>query len=219
MTILHFKHSHWWKRRSRSKFASHYVWGTNGVCECKMDVKVYVNSYMTLNGSCFMVTWIIFKNHHLEVGLTQNRETIALRALTTVGLFYFIHVWGPTWIEIHWNSIWLRAQSHMSSHYTWWSVTTLHDFEGVLGRPLVTFFWALMISWSPLLVHVWSEPDFIWYMLPIHDAYGLHTKLVFEHSKGLTTFPCGRFVEEGNYCRVEPPIIYQDPIMGMYGVP
>jgi hypothetical protein len=36
---LHFKHSHWWKRRSRSKFTSHYAWGTNGVCECKMDVK------------------------------------------------------------------------------------------------------------------------------------------------------------------------------------
>ena len=29
--------SYWWKRRSRSKFApSHYAWGTNGVCECKM---------------------------------------------------------------------------------------------------------------------------------------------------------------------------------------
>ena len=36
---LHFKHSHWWKRRGQSKFASHYAWGTNGVCECKMDVK------------------------------------------------------------------------------------------------------------------------------------------------------------------------------------
>ena len=35
----HVKHSHWWKRRSRSKFASHYVWGTNEVCECKMDVE------------------------------------------------------------------------------------------------------------------------------------------------------------------------------------
>ena len=30
---------HWWKRRSWSKFASHYTWGTNGVCECKMYVK------------------------------------------------------------------------------------------------------------------------------------------------------------------------------------
>jgi hypothetical protein len=36
---VHFKHSHWWRRWSRSKFASHYAWGTNRVCECKMDVK------------------------------------------------------------------------------------------------------------------------------------------------------------------------------------
>jgi hypothetical protein len=36
---LQSKHSHWWKRRSQSKFASHYAWGTNGVCECKMDIK------------------------------------------------------------------------------------------------------------------------------------------------------------------------------------
>jgi hypothetical protein len=31
--------THWWKRWSWSKFASHYAWGTNGVCERKMDVK------------------------------------------------------------------------------------------------------------------------------------------------------------------------------------
>jgi hypothetical protein len=40
--LVHLKHSHWWKRRkrrSRSKFTSNYAWGTNGVCECKMDVK------------------------------------------------------------------------------------------------------------------------------------------------------------------------------------
>jgi hypothetical protein len=36
---LHFKHSHWWKRPSWSKFTSHYAWGTNKVCGCKMDVK------------------------------------------------------------------------------------------------------------------------------------------------------------------------------------
>ena len=34
--------------------------------------KVYMNSYMASNGSCFMVTWTNFKNHFLEVGLTQN---------------------------------------------------------------------------------------------------------------------------------------------------
>jgi hypothetical protein len=31
--------------------------------------KVYMDSYMTSNGSCFMVTWTNFKNHLLEVGL------------------------------------------------------------------------------------------------------------------------------------------------------
>jgi hypothetical protein len=52
--------------------------------------KVYMDSYMALNGSCFMVTLSILKNHLLEVGLTQNHETIALRTLTTVDLFYII---------------------------------------------------------------------------------------------------------------------------------
>ena len=52
--------------------------------------KVYMGSYMALNGSCFMGTWIIFKNHLLEVGLTQNWETMALRMVTTVGLLYYV---------------------------------------------------------------------------------------------------------------------------------
>ena len=37
-----------------------------------------------------MVTWIIFKNHMLEVGLTQKWEIVALRILTTVDLFYYV---------------------------------------------------------------------------------------------------------------------------------
>ena len=52
--------------------------------------KAYMDSYVASNGSCFMVTWIIFKNHLLEVGLTQNWEIMALRMLPTVDLFYFI---------------------------------------------------------------------------------------------------------------------------------
>ena len=57
--------------------------------------KVYMDSYMTLNGSCFMVTWIIFKNHLLEVGLAQDRKTMALGTLTTIDLFYFIMCENP----------------------------------------------------------------------------------------------------------------------------
>jgi hypothetical protein len=71
--------------------------------------KVYMDSYKASNGSCFMVTWTAFKNHLLEVGLTQNRETMALGMLTTTDLFSCYHVWKPAWIEIHWNSIWLWA--------------------------------------------------------------------------------------------------------------
>ena len=71
----------------------------------------------------------------------------------------FYRVWGPAWIDIHWNSIWLRARSHMTSHYTWGSVTTLHEFGGVVGRPLDTFFWALTISRSWLLARVWRGPN------------------------------------------------------------
>ena len=61
-----------------------------------MDVKsAYMDSYMASNGSCFMVTWIIFKNHLLEVGQTQNEETMALQMLTTVDLLYFIMCEDP----------------------------------------------------------------------------------------------------------------------------
>ena len=52
--------------------------------------KVYMDSYMASNGSCFMVTWIIFKNHLLEVGPTQNHKTTAHWTLPTIDLFNFI---------------------------------------------------------------------------------------------------------------------------------
>jgi hypothetical protein len=62
--------------------------------------KVYMDSYMTSNGLCFMVTWtILFQNRLLEVGLTQNQETI-------VGLFYFVmceDLHEETFIEIAFN--------------------------------------------------------------------------------------------------------------------
>ena len=84
------------------------------------ECKVYMASYMALNGSCFMVIWIIFKNHLLEVGPTQNQETMALWTLITVNLLYFIMCEDHAWIEIHGKSIWLRA-GHI------WLHTTLED--------------------------------------------------------------------------------------------
>jgi hypothetical protein len=49
---------------------------------------VYMDSHMLSNGSCFMVTWTIFKNHFLKVSLTQNQETMALEC--SQPLIYFI---------------------------------------------------------------------------------------------------------------------------------
>ena len=82
---------------------------------------------------------------------------MTLQNLITVDLFYFITCENPTWIETHWNNIVLRAQSHITSEYTWEPVTTLHDFGSDLGRPLDTFFWALTISWARLLARVWQQ--------------------------------------------------------------
>jgi hypothetical protein len=42
-----------------------------------------------------MVTWIIFENRLLEVGLTQNWETMAFRTLTTIGYSTFIMCEDP----------------------------------------------------------------------------------------------------------------------------
>ena len=56
--------------------------------------KIYMDSYMASNGSCFVVTWTIFKNHLLGRPNT-NRETMALQTLTTVFFFYFIMCEDP----------------------------------------------------------------------------------------------------------------------------
>ena len=155
---LYFKHSHWWKRRSRSKLASHYTWETNGVSECKMDVEsTWIPTWHRMD--CVSWPLILFsKTTSWREANTKPWDNGTLNAHNR-WFILFCHVRGPTWIEIHWNNIWLRDRSHMTSHYTWGSVTTLHDFGGVFGWPLDTFFWALTISWSRLLARVWSGPS------------------------------------------------------------
>ena len=53
----------------------------------------------------------------------------------------------------------------MTSHYTGRSVTTLHDFGGVLGQPLDTFFWALTMSWSQLLAPLLQCHSYSFFLL------------------------------------------------------
>ena len=118
-----------------------------------MDVKVYMDSYMASNGSCFMVTWTILKNHLLEVGPTQNQKTMALQTLTTIDLLYFLMCEDTAWIEIHWTqhlvkgpvTIWLHTtivenmvkknHNRFPLRFFWppWSVVT--------KRLHICFFW------------------------------------------------------------------------------
>ena len=74
-----------------------------------MDVK---STWIPTGHPMDHVSWLLglfSKNRLLEVGLPQNRETLALRTLTTVDLSYFIMCEDPGWIEMHSNSIWLRG--------------------------------------------------------------------------------------------------------------
>jgi hypothetical protein len=79
----------------------------------------------------------------------------------------FYHVWGSAWIKIHWNSMWLRARSHMTSHYTWgwfWRCVGMAFGHFLLGSHnfMVTALgscvkWTLDVH-SP--INVWGEPVF-----------------------------------------------------------
>ena len=118
-----------------------------------------------LHGYLHGIEWIMFHGHsdYSQLPPLGGRPNTKPRDHGTPNahnhwFILFNHEWGPAWIEIQWNSLRLRARSHMTSHYTRRYMTTLHDFGGVLGRPLDTFLWHPTISWSRLLARVWSGP-------------------------------------------------------------
>ena len=105
--------------------------------------KFYMDSYMA---SCVMATWDYFQKPLL--GGRPNTKPPGDHGTPNAHhrwLILFYHVWGPPWIEIHWNSIWLRAWSHtlhlrICDHNT--------RFQECLEMALWTLsFWALTISW------------------------------------------------------------------------
>ena len=99
--------------------------------------KVYMESYMASK-------WIMFHGHldYFQKPPLQSRPNTKRGDHDTLYVhnrwfILFYHVGGPAWMKIHWSSIWSRARAHMASHYTRGSMTTLHDFGGVLGRFLL----------------------------------------------------------------------------------
>jgi hypothetical protein len=119
----------------------------------------------SLHGFLHGIKWIMFHGHldFLLKSLLGGRSNTNPEDRGTPNahnrwFILFYHVWGHARIEFHWNNTRLRARSSMTSHYTWRSVTTLHDFGGVLERPLDILFWALTISWSHF--NVWSGLEY-----------------------------------------------------------
>ena len=87
---------------------------TEYICECEMDVQfARIPTWHQMDH----VTQIIIKNNLLEVGLTQNRTTMALQNAHNHWFILLYHGRGPAWIKIHRDSMWLRARSRMASHY------------------------------------------------------------------------------------------------------
>ena len=112
---LHFKHSCWWKRRNQSEFASHYAWGTNGVCECKMDVKsTWIPTWHRMdNVTCH---WDCSQKPHAGDRPNKNlRDHGTLNAHNRYHILFY-HVWGLAWTKIHWKSIWLKSNNMTSLH-------------------------------------------------------------------------------------------------------
>ena len=99
---------------------------------------------------------------------------MAFRVLVTIWLILFYHVWGPAWIEIHWNNIWLRVWSRMALHYTWGSVTTPHDFGGVLGQTTETFF----VLWKSHGHGIWLVCEVALIQIIKHSRYPPHKWLI-----------------------------------------
>jgi hypothetical protein len=84
---LYFKHSHWWKRWSRSKFDSHCSWGTNGRSECKMDVK---SRWICTGHQIDHVSWSLGLNQKPPPGGRPNTTERPWHSEISQPLIYYI---------------------------------------------------------------------------------------------------------------------------------
>ena len=101
--------------------------------------KVCMDSYMASIGSLFHGHSDYFQKPPLR-GRPNTKpgdhDTLNAHNHQSIPIY---RAWRPAWIEIDWNSILLRARSHMTPHYTWGSATTLTWFQRCLGTPFGHF--------------------------------------------------------------------------------
>ena len=129
------------------------------------------------------IEWIMLHSHLdyfqtndlLDVRLTKNRETMALRTHITVDSFYSSMHEDPAWVETHWNSIcgwrsghiWLHATLEdpwphdMSLEVCWDDLSTdtlvgSHNFTVTArGSWLVAHVWSYD-RWEPAVSYRWT---------------------------------------------------------------
>ena len=157
---VHFKHSHRWKKAKPVQVPL--------TIRLRDQWSMWMQRWMlSLHGILHGIQWIMSHGHsnYFQKPPLGGRPNTKLDDHGTPNThnhwsILFHHAWGSAWREIHWNGIWLRARSHMTSHYTRGSVTTQHDLGGVLGGqpPLDTFLLGSHNSRSRLLARVWSSP-------------------------------------------------------------
>ena len=89
------------EKAERSKFASHYAWGTNIVCECKMDVKsTWIPTWHQMNH----VSWLLGLFSKPPLGGRPNTKPGDHGTPNAHNHCFILihHAWGPAWID--WNS-------------------------------------------------------------------------------------------------------------------
>ena len=124
--------SHTWLEACDQHTSSTLIGGEGGAGQSLLHSTLegptwYVNArwMWSLHGFLHGVDWIMFHGHYFKkphVGRRPNTKHLEDHGTPNAHNRWVIllyHVWWPpSWIQIHWNSIWLRAQSHMASHYT-----------------------------------------------------------------------------------------------------
>jgi hypothetical protein len=114
---LHFKHSHWWKRRShQSMSASHCTWGTN-------IVHVNARWMKMLHGLLHAIQWIMFHGHldyfpKPSFGSKSNTKSgdHGIPNAHNRWFILFYHVWGSAWIKNHWK--WHLVEGPVTCDFT-----------------------------------------------------------------------------------------------------
>jgi hypothetical protein len=157
---LHSKHSHLWKRRSRSKLAPHYAWGTNGLGECKMDVLVCMDFLHGIEQTMFHGYLDCFQIPNLG-----GRPNTTLGSHSTLNAHNYWIILFLSWVRTRMNRKFIDIAFGLGSGHIWLH-TTLEGpwphytiLEVCWDGLWTLFFWALTISWWRPLARVWSGPQ------------------------------------------------------------